>query len=280
MKDLVDTLRDSYASEWCKSSNNYENLGYYDWCLNSIRGHKRILEIGCGSGLSTLKLINEGHVVVAIDENPFMLDRAEELLSANGIRYKRIKRENFVATDTGYRIDYELIDTNCKENENLLIESNLQFDPNLQSWLVANSPFNAVICWFMGVQGAITANDDVRIVYRMKEYKPSQYRQCVQLSICLFAPQILVEGGIINFIDRSKLFENKAERLNFLTWYKELLATQNLFPFNFCYIDQLETINPADIEGVPIKPTLNGEAINVGQNDRFALTSIIGVKNI
>lgn len=280
MKDLVATLRNSYSSEWHKSSKKYDELGYYDWCLNSIKGKKRILEIGCGNGISTRKLISKGHIVVTIEENPFMLDKTEALLSAEGIRYKRFKREKFIVTDTGYHIDYEPIDINCKEDENLLIEGNLQFDSYLQNWLIANSPFNAVICWFMGVQGAITLNDEIRATYRIEEYKPSQYRQCVQLSICLFAPQILVEGGIINFIDRSKLFEDETERLSFLTWYKDLLAIQNMYPFNFCYVDQLETINPANIDGVPIKPTFNGEAVKVNKDCKFALTSIIGIKNV
>ena len=43
-----------YADEWNVSSQYFYKNEYYNWMADNITGHKKVLEIGCGTGYSTL----------------------------------------------------------------------------------------------------------------------------------------------------------------------------------------------------------------------------------
>lgn len=277
IKEFVNNARQLYSIEWAESSDNYNKNGFYDWCLNSIKGKKRILEIGCGVGFSTLKIINDNHTIISIEENPFMLNFAEKNLSQSKIKFKSIRREKFVVTNPGYRVDYQNIHDSFDINDNVLIEGNILTDYKLQEWLLSKNSFDAIICWFMGIQGAIVANDDMRHTYKFNEYEPSKYRKCIQIFLFQLGDKILKEGGVINFIDRTQLFESEQQKILTFDTLKDAFGDLST-SIDLCYIDQLEIENPAKIKGVPIKATHNDKVIESGDTYRYALTTVIGVK--
>ena len=75
-----------YAEEWDRSSKYLYDEGFYSWMANNLIGVRTVLEIGCGSGYSTLSLIQKGYKVIAIDKNEYCIDKAKELLARNGYK--------------------------------------------------------------------------------------------------------------------------------------------------------------------------------------------------
>jgi hypothetical protein len=62
--------RESYAEQWSRDAAAFAAQGLYAWMTGHLAGFSLILEIGCGDGTSTLELVNQGHKVIAVDENP------------------------------------------------------------------------------------------------------------------------------------------------------------------------------------------------------------------
>jgi len=78
------TKRKEYAEQWKESSELfYENNDYF-WMCEQIKQYNTVLEIGCGTGHSTLALIEKGHKVIAIEKNKYCLEKSKELIHKNG----------------------------------------------------------------------------------------------------------------------------------------------------------------------------------------------------
>jgi ubiquinone/menaquinone biosynthesis C-methylase UbiE len=52
------------------------NLKVQEWILNKIDSNDSILEVGCGTGDLAAKMVSKGNNVIAIDNNPQMIDHA------------------------------------------------------------------------------------------------------------------------------------------------------------------------------------------------------------
>ncbi len=78
---------EKYAYEWENSANTFLEQGDYKWMARQLKGFKTVLELGCGTGQSTLSLLQQGLNVIAIDKNPQCLrlaqKRVEEFQSSN-----------------------------------------------------------------------------------------------------------------------------------------------------------------------------------------------------
>lgn len=99
-ENSVDEVR-QYAEQWNVSAKFFYDKGYYQWMEKAITTYHTILEIGCGTGYSTLALTQGGHRVIAIDKNPDCIKTAEELLTNNGIKDESVVfLEGDIANDT------------------------------------------------------------------------------------------------------------------------------------------------------------------------------------
>ena len=58
-----------YAERWRSSSMFFADNGYYKWMIEKVKPYKTILELGCGVGYSTLSLVNDNHMVLAVEKN-------------------------------------------------------------------------------------------------------------------------------------------------------------------------------------------------------------------
>ena len=70
--------------EWNVSSQYFYKNEYYNWMADNLTGHKKVLEIGCGTGYSTLALLEKGFDVIAIEKNEECIRKAEQLVSKSG----------------------------------------------------------------------------------------------------------------------------------------------------------------------------------------------------
>ncbi|MBQ5866113.1 MAG: class I SAM-dependent methyltransferase [Oscillospiraceae bacterium] len=74
-----------YAVQWFSSAEFFFEKGYYRWMCEKIKDYETVLEIGCGTGHSTLALLQSGHKVIAIDKNPECLLAAKKLIENNSV---------------------------------------------------------------------------------------------------------------------------------------------------------------------------------------------------
>ncbi|MDL2215932.1 class I SAM-dependent methyltransferase [Ruminococcaceae bacterium OttesenSCG-928-N02] len=108
-----------YAQQWEDSASFFYDNSEYNWMGNHIRHYKKVLEIGCGTGQSTLALLQMGHTVVAIEKNEYCLNKAKELIVTNELSYSEtapadvIFLENDIADrdflNTIDKLDYDVV---------------------------------------------------------------------------------------------------------------------------------------------------------------------------
>ena len=110
-----------YAVQWNISAQYFYERGYYTWMAEKLSGYDTILEIGCGTGYSTLALVEKGYKVIAVDKNLECLNKARALLDEKDTNDDRIV---FVEGD--------IVEENFRET------------------LLHNYNFDAIICWNVG----------------------------------------------------------------------------------------------------------------------------------
>ena len=74
-----------YASQWDISAKYFYDKNYYAWMAEKLDGYNTVVEVGCGTGYSTLALAEKGFKVLAIDKNAECIEKAKILLQSNGI---------------------------------------------------------------------------------------------------------------------------------------------------------------------------------------------------
>lgn len=111
-----------YAEKWKTSSKLFEEKGYYKWMSSKVKAYNRILEIGCGSGYSTLALANDGHEVLVVEKNCECTLMTQKLLQ-----------------DSGYGEKVSFL-----EGDIIL--------PIFRNNLIKNNNVDVVICWNPGTQ--------------------------------------------------------------------------------------------------------------------------------
>ena len=124
------TEKEKYALEWNKSAQYFYDHNSYNHLVAHIRKFKTVLEIGCGTGQSTLTLLEAGHSVIAVDQNAFCIEKAKQLISASG--YSMVEKLDELSPKTVCFIECDV--TNSSFEQNVL--------PNIHP--------DVVICWNIG----------------------------------------------------------------------------------------------------------------------------------
>lgn len=124
------TEKEKYANEWNNSAEYFSEHNSYKHLAAQISRYKTVLEIGCGTGQSTLALLKEGHSVIALDQNPYCISKALNLISAS---------------------QYSIKDSLCELTENSVcfIECDVTDEANVND-LLSGANIDIVICWNVG----------------------------------------------------------------------------------------------------------------------------------
>ena len=109
-----------YATQWNESAKYFYETKRYQWMSEKLVEYDIVLEIGCGTGYSTLALVEAGHTVIAVDKNLECLEKAKALVEQQGKLGKVCFLEGDIAED-GFR---KFLSEKCK--------------------------FDVVICWNIG----------------------------------------------------------------------------------------------------------------------------------
>ena len=117
-------LFEQYSNQWRISSEQLYTNGTYRWMAERIAVYPTVLEIGCGSGYSTLSLVEQEHKVIAIDWNDSCIAGAKKLLADRGFR---------VSSDLS---ELDISDVIILKYDIMLVDNVIKF-PNLQIDIVA-----------------------------------------------------------------------------------------------------------------------------------------------
>lgn len=110
-----------YAEQWDGSAQYFYEKSHYRWMAQKLSDYSTVVELGCGTGYSTLALIEEGFKVLAVDKNAACIAKAKELLYSKGITDSQVTFINGDITDEIFRKD-----------------------------LITSYSFDVVICWNIG----------------------------------------------------------------------------------------------------------------------------------
>lgn len=171
-----------YAENWQKDTIEMNSNGLYDWMSEQIKGYKTILEIGCGSGVSTLNLLKRGHEIISVEFNKHCIEMTRKLLTKNG--YKKIKI-----------INEQISENNCI---NLLKKIKCEFD--------------LVICWNPGGSASLTEDEisnKVKDLYLNGYKEPligfeSNYAEDLVRSACKIGELLNIDTHIIDRYEEDK----------------------------------------------------------------------------
>lgn len=111
----------NYATQWNVSAQYFYEKECYAWMADKLNGYGTVLEIGCGTGYSTLALAEKGHNIIAVDKNSDCINKAKSLFSKRGYNEEKV---TFLEGD--------IADDIFREN------------------LIQKYDFDVVICWNVG----------------------------------------------------------------------------------------------------------------------------------
>lgn len=200
----INQERNSYIRSWSISAAHFDEKGYYDWMAKQLSGYDKILEVGTGDGSATKNLLEKGHKVISVDENPKCLNIAEQNLRKAGYKVRRLNREVIHFGKGDYHIEYQAIDIDEAnyDYDVLLINADIANDPHLYEFLAKES-VDAIICWLIGTHGTRAFNQYVR--NNGNPTTPAHYRILTQNRVYEVADEILSSGKILHIVDRGGL---------------------------------------------------------------------------
>lgn len=180
--------KEKYAQDWNNSAEHFYINNDYDLLAQRVSEYKTVLEIGCGTGQSTLSLILAGHKVIAVDQNPFCIRKAKELISSK-------------VSDANKLVHFYQGDiTDCDFCCNTI--SNLSYD--------------AVLCWNIGTHWDRAKIKDVlpkMLEYgltecQIREDLSSSYSEYLVWNACSIAKR---KNCAVHIVDRSGVVFNEKD---------------------------------------------------------------------
>jgi hypothetical protein len=207
---LLRKCQERYATRWNLSADHLTEGGDYTWMAGFIRGYDRVVEVGAGTGQSTGILLDHGHSVISVDENPSCLHMAASYLAARGQSatvgseraHRALVRDAPEHVREAHAVLYTpvagAVDPAC--GSALLLEGNILIDPEMISWLTQLPPRDAIVCWLIGIHEAVHFHS--QLGYRGTD--PRMYRIRVHNEIYKLANKILRPGGIVHIVDRAE----------------------------------------------------------------------------
>ncbi len=240
--------KELYAEQWNNSADYFYNNGSYSWMCRAIEKYHTILEIGCGTGQSTLGLLENGHNVIVVEKNEFCVNKAKSLLEGKGYS---------VGT----------IDSNLSGCDAIFVILEL-FNNDLLN-LLSNISFDAVICWNVGSywdKSMLEYYTQHMLNYGLTQQqidsdRASSYGELVQWKSCKIAEEYNVP---IHFIDRGYQTTTELDDDYYVSLKKEI---------NFAEI-QYDNIKTKSISEGGVKLTTKGIPHKKNEIDCY-LTSII-----
>lgn len=256
--NLIPMTPEQYADEWEKSSKQYEIDKNYDWLNEQLGVANQILEIGCGSGQSTLTLVKANRKVVVIEINDTLIEKT--------IKY--LKNENVSVTQV-----YNLNEINTLSDYSVII-----FKANfltLNSNSFKNRKFDGIICWQIGAAPLHISQSINKDIYQFIGTEMQDYRILIQSHLYKIAHDLLNENGKTQISDRGMIDSWQSKNLmrnQIIEFHKTISKNSHLFSLDNTWLRKLKTLKASHINYVVQE--LPTDASNV----TFFLSSIVAQK--
>lgn len=85
MNDANERIR--YSKDWQLSAEHFYSNNAYEWMAGNISEYTFILELGSGTGQSTVSLLENNHKVICIEKNEYCIRKAKKTIRSNGYSY-------------------------------------------------------------------------------------------------------------------------------------------------------------------------------------------------
>ncbi|MGY6127024.1 class I SAM-dependent methyltransferase (plasmid) [Paraburkholderia strydomiana] len=266
----LDRHRREYAGEWEVSSANLDDQGCYAWMAGELGVSGRVLENGCGTGLSTLALLRAGNRVVSVDENPACIKKASARLEAAGFSVNvQLRGEEKVVAGARIEIDYARV--KAADADVILIEGNVLHDTKLMAFLADGEGFDAVVCWLMGTHSSMRINKCVRSQVTTSKL----YRLQVQNLVYEMSDRVLRPGGTLQVVDRGEPASTPELVADFLDAHRDQASVTSLMPIDLTQRSYVEAEHDAATQMV-LSPGITGRVPDLSGG--LALISVRSVK--
>lgn len=181
-------LRLEYSEQWEESAEFFNRNKDYEWMAKKVESYDVILEIGCGTGYSTLSLLKKRRKVVVVENNEFCIEKTKQLLNIKGYTYGG-------AEDDFSKVDVILLKEDICEDGlgNRLLKYGIK----------------AIVCWNIGSYWSKEMLQKYTLpmlkygltVSQIKENVASSYSELIQWQTCRLAADL---NANVHLIDRNK----------------------------------------------------------------------------
>jgi len=180
-----------YADEWQKSSKAFSDSGHYSWMASLLGNASTVLEVGCGSGISTLALSSPGRRILSVDSHASSVSSARSLLIGHNI-----DAETISLSEAGKMIPWS-------GSPIKLLTHDILSD-KLQDLLQENA-FDAIVCWLIG-----SYPDHIGLTLGIPagDFNGSEmprYRELIQKRCYELGQKVLTSSGIVHVVDRGAI---------------------------------------------------------------------------
>lgn len=230
----VEGSRELYLNDWDYTSSLYHEKGYYEILCEEFQSFNNVLEIGSGSGYSTLALSKKSSQVISIDENVFCVNKTVDFLIQSNVDVSKKVRGIITGNNQNlsYKMNYPPIQGALTAHVNC-IEGDIINDSFLHNFLLEKGPFELVTCWMIGAHGLILNEEKQRRQGRNSLNRNAEmirdYKFEVVDSVAKIAHQVLTNDGVLHLVERIspnaldnfssneiyKMYEDKLRPLNF-----------------------------------------------------------------
>ncbi|MGE8099698.1 hypothetical protein [Pseudomonas fluorescens] len=172
-----------YAQQWTMDAEHISSCGHYNWMRDQIGEQSLVVEIGCGSGMSTLALAKKSKVL-CVESNENLVDICKAYLVSNGVSVEVV----------------EVGRLSEAKSQVVIIKHDL-FDTSIDTEIAGLSP-TAIVCWLIGAAPETIAKKLGKELVNFTGAEMPEYRADVHKRTYELGRKTLSSGGLVQIVDR------------------------------------------------------------------------------
>lgn len=177
-----------YAENWTKNMREFNAKGEYKWMAEQLGQRTRILEVGCGSGESSLHLLKYCQNLLIVESNETCIGMTLSKLTLEGVSVCQLNQIN------------DLTPSLFTQHRVILMHADIT-DAALLNQL-PDFKFDAIVCWLIGTHPEQIASHLAKSSTTLVEKDIANYRESVQKHLGTLGLNCLNKSGVLHIVDR------------------------------------------------------------------------------